>query len=110
MIRLFDAVAIIAGILVIWLGLYAYAGDSAISSPLRTFVFAVELLSRASFWTHAAATMLAFAAALTISALAGVALGLLLGMRRFAGEVAEPILSSLYTIPKDGVIGRPACG
>jgi NitT/TauT family transport system permease protein len=100
MIRLFDAVAIIAGILVIWLGLYAYAGDSAISSPLRTFVFAVELLSRASFWTHAAATMLAFAAALTISALAGVALGLLLGMRRFAGEVAEPILSSLYTIPK----------
>ena len=32
--------------------------------------------------------------------LAGVALGLVLGMRRFAGEVAEPILSSLYTIPK----------
>ena len=29
-----------------------------------------------------------------------MALGLVLGMRRFAGEVAEPILSSLYTIPK----------
>jgi NitT/TauT family transport system permease protein len=38
--------------------------------------------------------------ALAISAVAGVALGLVLGMRRFAGEVAEPILSSLYTIPK----------
>ena len=37
---------------------------------------------------------------LAISAVAGVALGLVLGMRRFAGEVAEPILSSLYTIPK----------
>jgi NitT/TauT family transport system permease protein len=100
MIRLFDAVAIVAGILVIWLGLYVYAGDSAISSPLRTFAFAVELFSRASFWAHAAATMLAFGMALSISAVAGVALGLLLGVRRFAGEAAEPILSSLYTIPK----------
>jgi NitT/TauT family transport system permease protein len=38
--------------------------------------------------------------ALAISAIAGVALGLILGARRFAGEVAEPMLSSFYTIPK----------
>jgi NitT/TauT family transport system permease protein len=44
--------------------------------------------------------MVAFAMALAISAVAGVGLGLMLGMRRFAGEVAEPILSSFYTIPK----------
>jgi NitT/TauT family transport system permease protein len=100
MTRLFDAVAIVASILVIWLGLHAYAGDVAITPPLRTFAFAAELLSRASFWHHVGATMAAFAMALAISAVAGVALGLVLGMRRFAGEVAEPILSSLYTIPK----------
>jgi len=100
MTRLFDAVAIVAAILVIWLGLYAYAGDVAITPPLRTFAFAAELFSRASFWNHVGATMAAFAMALGISAVAGVALGLVLGMRRFAGEVAEPILSSLYTIPK----------
>ncbi len=100
MMRLVDAVAIVAAILVIWLGLYAYAGDVAITPPLRTFAFAAELLSRASFWNHVGATMAAFAMALAISAVAGVALGLVLGMRRFAGEVAEPILSSLYTIPK----------
>ena len=98
--RLFDTVAIVAAILAIWLGLYAYAGDVAITSPLRTFAFAAELFSRASFWNHVGATMVAFAMALAISAVAGVALGLMLGMRRFAGEVAEPILSSLYTIPK----------
>lgn len=44
--------------------------------------------------------MAAFAMALAISAIGGVALGLVLGMRRFAGEVTEPILSSFYTIPK----------
>ena len=38
--------------------------------------------------------------ALVISTLLGVDLGLLLGLRRFAGEVAEPMLAALYTIPK----------
>ena len=100
MMRLFDATAIVATILAIWLGLYAYAGDVALTSPWRTFAFAGELFSRASFWNHVGATMAAFAMALAISAVGGVALGLVLGVRRFAGEVAEPILSSFYTIPK----------
>ncbi len=100
MTRLFDWIVIVAAILAIWLGLYAYAGDVAITPPLRTFAFAAELLSRATFWINVGATMAAFAMALAISAVAGVTLGLMLGMRRFAGEVAEPILSSLYTIPK----------
>jgi NitT/TauT family transport system permease protein len=98
--RLFDLVAMVATIFAIWLGLYAYAGDVAITSPWRTFAFAAELFSRASFWNHVAATMAAFAMALAISTVAGVALGLMLGMRRFAGDVAEPILNSFYTIPK----------
>ena len=100
MTRLFDAIAMVATILTIWLGLYAYAGEAAITPPLRTFAFAVELFSRASFWNHVGATMTAFAMAFTVSAMVGIALGLLLGLRRFAGDVADPILSSLYTIPK----------
>jgi len=100
MTRLFDWIVIAAAIFAIWLGLYAYAGDVAITPPLRTFAFAAELLSRATFRNNVGATMAAFAMALAISAIAGVTLGLILGMRRFAGEVTEPILSSLYTIPK----------
>jgi NitT/TauT family transport system permease protein len=100
MTRLFDTIAIVAAILAIWLWLYAYAGEAAITPPLRTFAFAAELFSRASFWNHVVATMTAFAIAVTISAVVGVALGLLLGLRRFAGDVADPILSTLYTIPK----------
>jgi NitT/TauT family transport system permease protein len=100
MTRLFDWIVILAAIFAIWFGLYVYAGDVAITPPLRTFAFATELLSRPTFWNNVGATMAAFAMALAISAVAGVTLGLMLGMRRFAGEVAEPILSSLYTIPK----------
>ncbi len=100
MTRLVDTIATVAAILAIWAGLHAHAGDAAIASPLQTFTFAAELLSRAWFWNHVGVTMAAFAMALAISSVAGVALGLVLGMRRFAGEVAEPILSSLYTIPK----------
>jgi NitT/TauT family transport system permease protein len=100
MTRLFDWIVIVAAIFAIWLGLYAYAGEVAITPPLRTFAFAAELLSRPTFWNNVGATMAAFVMALAISAVAGVTLGLMLGMRRFAGEVAEPILSSLYTIPK----------
>ncbi len=95
-----DALLILAVLLATWQGLFAYAGEVAISSPLTTFAFAGSLLGSPSFWPHAAATLLAFAYALAISAVAGIALGLLLGLRRFAGDVAEPILASLYTIPK----------
>jgi NitT/TauT family transport system permease protein len=52
------------------------------------------------FWDHAAATLEAFALAFALSALIGLALGLIFGVRRFAGEVAEPILAGFYTIPK----------
>ena len=98
--KLTDSLVIVAVALTVWQGLYAYAGDVAISSPLHTFAFAAELLTHAPFWSHAEATLQAFAYALAISAVAGIALGLLLGLRRFAGDVAEPVLVSLYTIPK----------
>jgi NitT/TauT family transport system permease protein len=98
--RFADSLALVAVIVAVWFGLHAYAGDSAISAPGATFAFAGSLIAQPSFWGHVAATMEAFALAFAISAAAGVLLGLVLGVRRFAGEVAEPILGSLYTIPK----------
>jgi NitT/TauT family transport system permease protein len=98
--RLIDGAAILAVVVAVWAGLNLYAGDVAITGPLRSLAFAAELFGRASFWPHVGATMLAFAWALAISATGGIAIGLLLGLRRFAGEVAEPIFASLYTIPK----------
>ncbi len=100
MTRQFDALVMLAVLLAIWQGLFLYAGDVAITPPLGTFTFAAHLLGSASFWPHVGATMLAFVYALAISAVAGIGLGLLLGVRRFAGDVAEPILASLYAVPK----------
>jgi NitT/TauT family transport system permease protein len=98
--RLADNAIIILVILAGWQGLFAYAGDVAITSPATTFAFAAQLLGRATFYGHVGATLLAFLYALAISATGGIVLGLLLGLRRFAGDVAEPVLASLYTIPK----------
>ncbi|SKA34997.1 NitT/TauT family transport system permease protein [Enhydrobacter aerosaccus] len=87
-------------ILALWQCLYDYAGEVAITAPMATFRNAGDLLVKPEFWPNVGATMLAFAYAFAISAVAGVALGVLLGVRRFAGEVAEPILAAIYTIPK----------
>jgi len=98
--RALDALVLVALALAIWQGLYEYAGDAAITSPLTTLDFAISLVKTSNFWGHAQATLVAFLYSLVISIALGVALGLMLGFQRFAGDVAEPILVALYTIPK----------
>jgi NitT/TauT family transport system permease protein len=95
-----DLLLVLLALLVIWQGLFEYAGDVAITPPLRTALFAATLLGTPNFWGHVAATASAFALALLVAAVAGVGLGLVLGARRFAGDVAEPMLAAFYTIPK----------
>lgn len=95
-----DFLILFAVILGLWQGIWAYAGDAAITPPWRTMQFAWSLFQRPDFWGHVWATVSAFVYALAISALGGIALGLALGLNRFAGDVAEPMLASLYTIPK----------
>ncbi len=95
-----DGFAILLVLLAGWQALFAYAGAVALSPPVATFEFAADLLGHASFWGHAGATLAAFGWSLLISAVLGIALGLWLGMRRFAGDVAEPMLAAMYTIPK----------
>jgi NitT/TauT family transport system permease protein len=98
--RALDAALFVALVVAVWQGLYQYVGDSAITSPTQTLVYASTLVKTATFWGHVQATVLAFVYALLISIILGVGLGLVLGLRRFAGDVAEPILVALYTIPK----------
>ncbi|MGB9367302.1 MAG: ABC transporter permease subunit [Xanthobacteraceae bacterium] len=98
--RLLDGLLLVALFLAVWQGLYEYAGDAAITSPLATLGYASSLVKTSNFWTHAQATLVAFAYALMISIVLGVLLGLVLGFQRFSGDVAEPILVALYMIPK----------
>ena len=74
--------------------------DSALASPLQTVEKLSLLLRDGGFWNHAAETGRAFVWALSIAVLGGIFLGVVLGLGRLAGDVAEPILVTLYSIPK----------
>ena len=62
--RLLDALLLVALFLAVWQGLYEYAGDAAIPAPLATLGYASTLVKTSNFWTHAQATLVAFAYAL----------------------------------------------
>jgi NitT/TauT family transport system permease protein len=98
--RAADTVVLIAALLLAWQLLSLAVGENIVSSPATTILRAVELLQTQSFWQHAASTGIAFGLACAIAIAGGVLGGLWLGLRRFAGEVADPILSTFYSIPK----------
>jgi NitT/TauT family transport system permease protein len=99
--RRFGGTAIvILACIAIWQSLYLYVGDSALASPLQTIEKLSVLLRNGDFWTHVTETGRAFVLALLIAVLGGISLGVILGLGRLAGDVAEPILVTLYSVPK----------
>lgn len=98
--RILDYTLLVIGLLVGWALLYQWAGEEALSPPLATFARSGQLLHSRIFWGHVSATGIAFLYACLIALAGGLAVGFALGVNRFAGEVGEPILTSLYSIPK----------
>jgi NitT/TauT family transport system permease protein len=93
-------VLLIAGILIAWQALFFLAGDIALRSPAQTIAYSVDLFSRPAFWPNLQETAKAFAAALVIAVAMGISIGMALGFSRLAGDVFEPVLVALYSIPK----------
>lgn len=93
-------VALIVGLLVLWQVLYLLAGEVALRTPAQTVAYALSLLSQDAFWMHAEESAKAFGAALAIAVASGLAIGLLLGFHRLSGDVGEPMLVAVYSIPK----------
>ncbi len=99
--RRFGGTAIvILACVAIWQLLYLHVGDTALASPVQTVEKLSVLLRDAIFWSHVSETGRAFVLALSIAVLGGISLGVVLGLGRLAGDVAEPILVTLYSIPK----------
>jgi NitT/TauT family transport system permease protein len=98
--RTADAMFLIGGLLLGWQLVFTLFGDMAITSPWETFAYAARLLGREQFRPHLAETAKAFAAGLAIAIAGGLTLGLTLGFHRLSGEVFEPILTALYSVPK----------
>lgn len=96
----FDYLFLAVGLAALWqLGHWAF-GPDVLSSPAATVARAAQMVVSQAFWLHARATAAAFALAVVIAVGLGIAIGLWLGLSRFAGDVADPILGSLYSIPK----------
>jgi NitT/TauT family transport system permease protein len=91
---------VIIACIAIWQALYLYVGEFALASPLQTVQKTTALLQAGDFWGHVSETGRAFLGALAIALFGGIALGLALGLWQLVGNVAEPILVTLYSIPK----------
>jgi NitT/TauT family transport system permease protein len=98
--RRLDYLWLAIGLLLCWQILYMLAGEEALASPARTLARAFELLNAPNFWAHVASTGKAFGYACLVALAGGLVLGLWLGFHRLAGDIADPMLGSLYSIPK----------
>lgn len=98
--RGWDTALVLLPLIAAWQVLSWRTGDVALASPAATVARLAGLIATAAFWGHAAETLAAALAALLVSGVAGLALGVALGAHRFSGEVAEPLLIGLYTLPK----------
>src|SRR5262249_38573802 len=98
--RATNAALLIGVIVVAWQSLFWLVGANSLASPSETLRFAYQLLASPSFYPPLSETAGAFAIALLIAVSLGVLIGTALGAHRFAGEVGEPILVGIYSIPK----------
>jgi len=95
-----DKLLLLGGLLLAWQLLSLAAGPDVLTTPLATVRKLAQMLARPDFAEHAIETGTAFAMALVISLAGGLGLGVALGAHRVSGEVAEPLLVGLYSIPK----------
>ncbi len=95
-----DPLALIAILLLLWQAMYWVVGDVALTSPVSTFRNLAAMLVDPRFWPHVNETLLAFAQGFAIAVAIGLSIGFLLGAHSMTGEVGEPILVALYSIPK----------
>jgi NitT/TauT family transport system permease protein len=95
-----NTLTLIVAVLIGWQVLYWIIGDVALRSPLQTFAFTARFMSTPQFAAHLAETTAAFGFALQIAVASGLSIGFALGASRFLGDVLEPVLVALYSIPK----------
>ena len=96
----FDKLLLLLALLVLWQGLSMLVGHEVLTNPVTTLRKLGNMMSEPSFAGHARETASAFSVALVISLAGGLGIGTLLGAHRLSGEVSEPLLVGLYSIPK----------
>ncbi|MEO6986552.1 MAG: ABC transporter permease subunit [Paralcaligenes sp.] len=95
-----DGVILLVVLLVCWQLASWILGASVLPSPWKTLTQFIIEVGYADFPENLIATVNAFGIALTISVIGGIVIGLLLGVYRLAGDVMDPILIAVYSVPK----------
>jgi NitT/TauT family transport system permease protein len=98
--RWLDALTLLVVLVVLWQALSELLGPDVLTTPWRTIERAARIVSDPDFPASLYVTSFAFGSAFLISVVCGVCLGLVLGARRLAGDVMEPLLMGFYSIPK----------
>jgi NitT/TauT family transport system permease protein len=98
--RAADTLIIIAAVLLAWQALHQAVGATALPAPLPTLAYLAKFLPTARFAANAWATLVCFVYALIIAYALGLGIGIWMGTHGLSGAVGEPILISLYTLPK----------
>jgi len=97
---LLDKLILVVVLIAAWQLLSMLTGPEVLTTPWATLRRLMRLMAEPEFAGHAMETGSAFAVALAISLAGGLGLGVLLGAHRLSGEVSEPMLVALYSIPK----------
>ena len=95
-----NTVVLIAALAALWQGLYWWVGDIALASPAATLRYTAKLFATESFDEHLFDTLRAFVIAYALSVVIGLAVGFWLGFDRLSGDALEPMIVSVYAIPK----------
>jgi NitT/TauT family transport system permease protein len=95
-----DTALLIAALIGAWQLLHLVVGADALPSPLAATERLAHLMASPDFAANAGETGRAFGYALLISLCGGLGVGVLLGANRLTGDVFEPLLVTLYSIPK----------
>jgi NitT/TauT family transport system permease protein len=95
-----NAVVLVAALLALWQGLHLWIGDIAIASPVATVRYAIRLFGNETFVPHLVETAKAFAAGYALAIALGLSVGFWLGFHRLSGEVVEPMVVAIYSLPK----------
>jgi NitT/TauT family transport system permease protein len=98
--RAADTLLILIIMLLAWQALHQAVGATALPAPLPTLEYLARFVPTARFAENAWATLSCFVYALILSYAIGLTVGVWMGMHRLSGAVGEPILISLYTLPK----------
>lgn len=98
--RAADTLLLMIVMVLAWQALHLAVGATALPAPLPTLAYLAEFLPTARFGESAWATLVSFFYALLLSYAIGLAIGVWMGFHRLSGAVGEPILISLYTLPK----------